>query len=323
MYAKKILLFCVILSLPAFAHTDDDPARRAFDDGKEFYRNGDYKSAVEAFRKAYDIKPTWRLLYNIGQAEAADKRYGMALETFQAYLAEGGDQIDEDRQVSVRDEIERLRDMVGIIDVQTHDGAEIYIDGIKRGVAPIYGGVPVTAGTEHEIYALYNGEKVPAIRVKIISGTTVPVELLADSSSTKSAGVGARSDDVQEKEETASPTTSTEKGAKKLVIGGWATAGAGVVSLVAGAVTGGLVLSTEKELDANCDGSVCPEKYRDDSQTQSKLATASTVTLAVGATLLVGGTVMVILGKKSKREKLAAAPFIGPESGGATLWLSF
>jgi tetratricopeptide (TPR) repeat protein len=75
----------------ARAQKDADPAKAAFAGGSRLFDKGDFPAAAEAFREANRLNPSWKLYYNIGRAEAAAERYGLALEAFEQYLAEGGD----------------------------------------------------------------------------------------------------------------------------------------------------------------------------------------------------------------------------------------
>ena len=80
----------ITMSFGALALADegvDEQAVSAFNQGKEFFRSNKYLEASAAFRKAYGLKKTWKLQYNIGQSEAAAKRYGLALEALEHYLS--------------------------------------------------------------------------------------------------------------------------------------------------------------------------------------------------------------------------------------------
>jgi tetratricopeptide (TPR) repeat protein len=109
-----------------------DEAAKAFDAGKQAFSESRYDDASASFRRAFQLKPSWKIYFNIGQAEAAAKRYGAALEIFERYLAEGGDDIDAERQAEVLKENTRLRGIVGYVKVSAPTGAEISIDGTVR-----------------------------------------------------------------------------------------------------------------------------------------------------------------------------------------------
>ena len=100
---------------PVAAQSDD--AKAAFEEGKRLFAQKKYADAADQFRAAYEFRESWKLLYNIGQAEAAATRYGLAMEAFEQYLAEAGDEIDEERRNEVLEEIVRLRNMVGELSV--------------------------------------------------------------------------------------------------------------------------------------------------------------------------------------------------------------
>jgi tetratricopeptide (TPR) repeat protein len=91
----SVLLMVFSIVLPLRAAADVDEARREFEKGRQLFEAGDYREAAEAFRRANEEQPNWRLLYNIGQCEAAEKNYGLALESLEAYLAHGGDDVPD------------------------------------------------------------------------------------------------------------------------------------------------------------------------------------------------------------------------------------
>ena len=80
------------------ADEDERKAREAFQRGAEFYGQAQYAKAAEAFREAYRLRPSWRLFFNIGQCSAAAKEYGLALEAFESYLSEGGDEVPVEKR---------------------------------------------------------------------------------------------------------------------------------------------------------------------------------------------------------------------------------
>ena len=95
-----------VLLLISFHGICEEPSAQAkaeFSRGVELYNSGSYKEAAKAFRRANELKPSWSLLYNIAQSEAAAKNYGPAYEAFEEYLAKGGDDLtDERRETALR-----------------------------------------------------------------------------------------------------------------------------------------------------------------------------------------------------------------------------
>ena len=82
----RIAIFIVVASWMVAAPSlgqERDEAAKMFDQGKKHFNEGAFVQAAGAFRKANELRPNWKLLFNIAQSEAAAKRYGLALEAFE------------------------------------------------------------------------------------------------------------------------------------------------------------------------------------------------------------------------------------------------
>lgn len=69
-----------------FSSGADEDARVVFQAGREAYARGDYESALEAFRQAYEMSNRPELLFNIGQTADRLRRDREARDAFDAYL---------------------------------------------------------------------------------------------------------------------------------------------------------------------------------------------------------------------------------------------
>ncbi|MBN2340840.1 MAG: tetratricopeptide repeat protein [Deltaproteobacteria bacterium] len=179
--ATFLIVIQLLVQLFAFNAAAGDSARRSFEQGKELFSEGQYEDAAEKFREAYNAKPTWKLLFNIAQAEAAAKRYGLAIEAFESYLAQGGDDITADRNKEVLDEIQRLRFLVGVLQVSAPDQTEVIVDGISRGMMPEASKKRVAVGT-HQVLLKLDGKVLSHTSVSISGGMTTSVSAEEDSS---------------------------------------------------------------------------------------------------------------------------------------------
>ncbi|MFO8070544.1 MAG: hypothetical protein R6V85_01600, partial [Polyangia bacterium] len=103
-------LAAALLLAASGARAEDvkEAARRQFNNGVELYEAGKLEQASVAFERAYELKPTYRIMFNIAQVENDLGHFAAALRAYTRYLAEGGDEIGAERLAQVRSEIERL-----------------------------------------------------------------------------------------------------------------------------------------------------------------------------------------------------------------------
>ena len=151
------MTICALLLTGVSALAEDEQAEAAFDRGTAAFKEERFDEAVDAFREAYRLRPSWKILYNIGHGEAACKRYGLALDAFEQYLVKGGDEVPLDRQRAVREEIERLQGLVGYLKVIAPEGAMVSVDGVERDAAPLVRELPVAAAVVHAVTATRGG----------------------------------------------------------------------------------------------------------------------------------------------------------------------
>jgi len=317
-------LFCMIISAPCLiveAQSAEVEAKVSFDEGKALYAKGEYATAAQRFREAYRINPSWKLLYNIGQAEASSKRYGLALEAFEGYLLEGGDEISPGRQEEIIKETNRLRAFVGMLDIRGPEGLEIVVEDVVRGTTPLPGIVPVSAGKNHEIRAIVNGEVAATKVARVMVGQTIVVELevkpAEESTLEETTPTSAEST-----EPVMAPPPQNEDSGKGLRIAGWVTAGIGAGALIGSAVTGGIAMSKNKDIEAACPGGVCPsgDGWGDEIDSRDTLGITTTILMGVGGAALVAGTIMIVVGyKKGSPERVSLSPMLAPEYAGAVL----
>ena len=115
-----------------------DDAQRRFQRGVELYKEGDFGGAFVEFKRAYDLVPSYKILYNLGQVSYQRHDYASALRYFRQYLGEGDEAISVDRQREVAAEITKLAPRVGSVEVQAlEEGAEVFVDDVLMGTTPI------------------------------------------------------------------------------------------------------------------------------------------------------------------------------------------
>jgi len=296
-------------------------AKAAFTRGSTLFDKGDFPAAADAFREANRLNPSWKLFYNIGQAEAAAKRYGLALEAFEKYLAEGGDEVAPERNDEVIAEIKRLRELVGSIEIKAPEGAVIFVDDFERGTAPLSGAIKVATSVDHAIRAEMDGEVLMTRTIRVSGGDTVVVELGLQKPDVGPAPAPVRPGYAGG----GAPAPAPSEGSP-LKTWGWVTLGAGAAVAIAGGVVGGVALSLDKKLQDDCPNNVCAPSQRDDIDKRDNLGVASTVLIAAGAAVAATGAVLLIVGYKKGETndepgtaEVSLVPSAGPGFAGAVL----
>jgi hypothetical protein len=260
--------------------------------------------------------PSWKLLYNIGQAEAASSRYGLALDAFERYLATGGDNIPEDRREDVIKETTRLRTMVGSIEIKAADGSIVFIDNVERGTAPLPGRIKVTAGIEHTVFVEIDADNIFSRTVIVSGGETISI--VADTPKKEPAAVPE--DENTGQKDTDIPSPVKKQKMSPLLLSGWILTGTGGATLLGGGIAGILAIRKNNDLKSQCDEktNTCPGGSDGDIDSLKNASTASTVLLSVGGAITVAGVILLITGSK-KREKLtdvSLIPVASPEFNG-------
>lgn len=130
----------------ARADTRLDEARSHLQTGIALYDENHFRGALVEFQRAYELVPSYKLLFNIAQVEMMLHDYAAALDAYTRYLDEGGPDITPDRTAQTVAELERLKGRVGFLVIQTAPGAEVLVDDISVGRAPLPSSVAVAAG---------------------------------------------------------------------------------------------------------------------------------------------------------------------------------
>lgn len=121
--------------------------------GIALYGNEKYGPALEELRAAYRLSPSWELLFHIALCQRRLQRYEDALQSFEKYLADGGDQVPASKRAAVNNELTELRALTGkkppaleppkaplkvVLAIESTPGkAKVSIDGKPAGQTPL------------------------------------------------------------------------------------------------------------------------------------------------------------------------------------------
>jgi hypothetical protein len=183
-----VVLTQAALSTSGYAQTADNPtvaaARARFDEGVAFYDKGQYENARAAFLQAYALQKHPAVLLNLAQSSLRSGHTVEAARYFVQYLHESSSLTTAQRGDAEKG-LAEARLALGRLEITAADGAEIFVDRARVGIAPLTDLVDVEPGS-HEILA-----NADAKSVMVAAGQVLPVQFaLAPAPGNASAAQG-------------------------------------------------------------------------------------------------------------------------------------
>lgn len=156
---------------------DVEGGRSHFDRGVEYVEDGDLRGAMIEFKRAYAMSPNYRVLYNLGQVCNELREYTEAQRYLQRYLTDGGAEIDAPRRREVEATLAKLNTRIATLLISSNlDGAELFVDNVSVGKAPLSEPVRVSVGTRTVSAAISGRPRVTQV-VEAAGGDTLTVRL--------------------------------------------------------------------------------------------------------------------------------------------------
>jgi hypothetical protein len=330
-----IVAFVVVSSLaparPSLAQAADPAAAASsrsseasdhFHRGVVLYKDADYEAALIEFRRAQELAPHYRILYNIGQACYQLQRYADALTALESYLAQGGSQISHARRAAVEADLRVLHTRVGRVEVTVSlDGAEVRVDEQVVGTSPLPAPVLVSIG--HRKLTVAKAGFVPLEKyVDVAAGdrTKIVFEFPTPQSPPPPVVVQAPAPAPRPVTKAVSPSSvppSSPPQSRSLAWIPWVITG----TLGAGtAVTGALALNAKSSFDNELATFSGDSKGIEDARSRAKtFALASDVLLGATAVSLGVALYVTLVHGGSSRERTGPDVAFGFGFGGAQL----
>lgn len=309
------------------------PTAAAPPDAEAHFRRGatlleadepDYEEAYRSFKLAYEQSRDYRILPSLGHAAEALERDGEAIQAYEEYLAQGGGAVPAEERSTVERALRVLRANVARVVITSSVPDLTVIDSRVGSEAP------------PQVYQLERGR----LEIDLRAGTHLltatagsdrlewQVTLTPASSAAHHFSFVERRHATAEQAETPGASRSSRGVLKTAAI---TATGVGSAALVAGAVTGLLVLAREDDARAQCrtrstGGTECPESARRDFDAARSFATATNVLLVSGGVLAVVGLGTLLLTSEhrvARAEPLQVLPAISMRSTGLQLTGSF
>ncbi len=174
----------------ASAAASSDPVERArvhYERGLQLFNEENYDAALFEFDRAYELAPSYKILYNMGRIQRQQNNYAAAMRSYARYLREGAGNVPTDRRAEVEREIAVLKPRVALITVTVNvDAADVYADDIPVCTATIesscVGKSPLAApiivnGGRHKITATKKGYAPATALVSVVGTDAIDVKL--------------------------------------------------------------------------------------------------------------------------------------------------
>ncbi len=308
----------------------EDAATR-FQQAVDLYREGSYEGALAEFRKAYQISPSYRVLYNIAQTQYALHDFVGASASLRQYVSEGGGDIPADRRVQVDEMSAKLEERIAHLQISANlSGADLRIDDTSVGVSPLPGPIAVNVGT-HKVSAFKAGSPEAVRMITVAGKESMKVDLKLEELVVAHDQAGVVSPVPTFPGQPSSQTLSIAKtppsgtpGRTGLIVSLSTTA-----VLAAGTgISGYLALAAQKDLKDQIDTYPNTKAKIDDARSRSKRYGYMTDALGA-ATLLSGGVALYLAithrsdSPKAKSGKVAEPIALVPTVGGMVVAGSF
>jgi hypothetical protein len=261
-------------------------AKRAYEEARVLFKDGDYKRSLEALERAGQLAPDPRLFWNMAACEKKLRHYARAIRDVERYLVGASGLIGEDERREAEQFLAASKAYVGTVTLVSNvDGTEIVIDDELVGTTPLPKPILVDEGEHRARFARSSYRSIERVE-RVPAGATlhwvVDLEL--------------ERRDAQRSEGRSSSTTRPP-----LRIGPLLLAGGGVVL---GAIGTGLVIKTvgdASDAERDC-GTRCPPSRWEGSRTQQRVGD---VMIGVGVAALAGAVVWWLLQPSGSPERVA------------------
>lgn len=276
-----LVLFLALSAGTAAAAPEDKKAdaKALYEEGLKAEKAGDAKTALIAFKAAYDKLPSVKILFNIGQACKATGDVVCAVKAYEQFLERG--EPTKKEQTKAETDLKTLVKAIGRLAIKSPiPAADITVDDAVVGRTPSADNVPVVPGS-HRIVITYHGKPVEKT-VKVAAGETARVEVEMPEETAPPVVVRP-----PKKEEPSAPPPPVATEPRPFPVLPWA---------IAGALAGGAVITGILSASAVSDYNDTKERYpitRD--ELESSQASARDLFLVTGI-LGVGALVSASIG---------------------------
>ncbi len=290
---------------PASVAGPVEEARRRFQRGVKFSKDGDFRAALVDFQEAYRIAPNFKVLYNVGQTCEELQDFAGAVKAFRRYLEDGGLEIPKARRTLVEDELTQLEGHVARLDVEAAEpGVDLVAEGDRKidlGKTPLTEAVLLNSGA-WEITARKDGFDPQVERVTLAGGDRKKLVVALKKVETSAPVLPAALPPLAPVLPPPPPLPTPVHSMTPV----WIGAGVTGALAVSAAVTGGFALGAKSDYDAKLGTfGVSPGTVSRASDHAQALALATDI--QIGAAIVAAGVTTVLFFTSKPSSKSAAA----------------
>lgn len=174
--AALVLLLGLAAAGTALAETPEERARVLFREANQLFARKMYLDALEKYRQARAVFPSYKIDLNIGATLDALGRRTEAAVYVERFLLQSA-LAPEDIIAAAREQLKQLRGKLGRVKVTTLlEGATILADGVSVGTAPLSIPVYMEPG-RHRLEARKEGARSSSRTITLTAGQELGVDL--------------------------------------------------------------------------------------------------------------------------------------------------
>jgi len=309
--AAGLALLVTSAAWAAPSDADRAASRQLGYQGVQAYQAGDYATAEEKLRRAFDIVQVPTLGLWLARALTKNGRWVEAAEVYREVsrleVTEGKIENQQEAQRTAESELKELEGKIPVLVIvaegATPDEVAVEVDGARLPPAVLGEAWPANPG-QHRIVGKWRDQLVEQT-LKLAEAEKRPVKLVFQVEPAKPVAPPPKPGPAPVAEE---PTSG---GTQRML--GWAAVGVGAAGLVTGGVTGLMVLSKKSDLEGNqhCRGTTCEEAAHGDVDSYNRLRTISGVSFIVGGVAAAAGATLLLTLGEPDDEGRAVSGYVG------------
>lgn len=266
----------------------DDEALKHYERAIALHADEAYDAALVELRRAYELRPSYKLIFNMAQVQLAMKDYASALASYRRYLEEGGAEVPEKRRDEIEAQIAVLEQRVATLTLTTDvPGVEVFIDDSQVGTTPNLAPLLVNAGTR-KFTLRHPDYDVQTERVSVLGGTQKQLAFSLSQRKVTELPTTAAADTAPPAALTSAPVADEKADTESFHVEPWIPWAVTGVFGVAAVTTGVFASSADSKLsDIRGQADLPRASLQDQADHVGNLALATDILL--GATVLAAG----------------------------------